>query len=137
MLNETLRDQPRNLYIEDSIEETKTFTGNISAEYGRFSGGVVNMITKSGGNTLQRLVPHHLRERQLALAHALRGDAGRGPARHQVVPTYEVTFGGPILKDRLWFFGAGRFVENNTADPALHRDPLHADDQGPALSRAS
>jgi len=50
VVNETLRAQPLNLYIEDAVEETKTSTGNISAEFGRFSGGVVNMITKSGGN---------------------------------------------------------------------------------------
>ena len=32
------------------IQETNILTGGISAEYGRFSGGVINMITKSGGN---------------------------------------------------------------------------------------
>ena len=40
------------LYIEDAIQETKISTGNISAEYGRFQGGVVNVVTKSGGNAL-------------------------------------------------------------------------------------
>ena len=49
-VNENLRGQPRTLYVEDAIQETKVSTGNISAEYGRFNGGVVNMITKSGGN---------------------------------------------------------------------------------------
>ena len=39
------------LYVEDAIQETKVSIGNISAEYGRFEGGVVNMVTKSGGNT--------------------------------------------------------------------------------------
>ena len=38
------------LFIEDAIEETKTSTASISAEYGRFAGGVANIITKSGGN---------------------------------------------------------------------------------------
>ena len=51
VLNETLRNQERLLFIEDAIEETKTSTAAISAEYGRFSGGVANIITKSGGNT--------------------------------------------------------------------------------------
>ena len=49
-MNENLRGQARNLFIEDAIQETKISTGSISAEYGRFQGGVVNTITKSGGN---------------------------------------------------------------------------------------
>src|SRR4029077_17312635 len=38
-----------NLVIEDAVQETQVLTSNISAEYGRFSGGVVNAVTKSGG----------------------------------------------------------------------------------------
>ena len=49
-VNDTQRQQPRTLFVEDAIQETKVSSGNISAEYGRFQGGVVNMITKSGGN---------------------------------------------------------------------------------------
>ena len=34
------------------------------------------------------------------------------PRIDKVVPTYEATLGGPIFKDKLWFFGAGRFQKN-------------------------
>ncbi len=50
-VNDNLFGSPQNLFIEDAIEETQVLTSGISAEYGRFSGGVVNAITKSGGNT--------------------------------------------------------------------------------------
>src|SRR5215212_1209410 len=50
VVNENLRGQPHDLFIEDAIQETTVLTGSISAEYGRFSGGVVSTITKSGGN---------------------------------------------------------------------------------------
>ncbi len=50
-VNDNLFGSPQNLFIEDAIQETQTLTSGISAEYGRFSGGVVNAITKSGGNT--------------------------------------------------------------------------------------
>jgi hypothetical protein len=50
-INDNLFAQPQNLFIEDAIEETQVLTSGISAEYGRFSGGVINAITKSGGNT--------------------------------------------------------------------------------------
>ena len=49
-VNDNLFANPQNLFIEDAIEETQVLTSGISAEYGRFSGGVVNAITKSGGN---------------------------------------------------------------------------------------
>ena len=49
-VNENLRGQPNDLIIEDAVQETTVATAGISAEYGRFGGGVVNVITKSGGN---------------------------------------------------------------------------------------
>ncbi len=39
------------LYIEDALQEVTVATAGVSAEYGRFSGGIANAITKSGGNT--------------------------------------------------------------------------------------
>jgi len=50
VVNENLRGQPHNLFIEDAIQETTVVTTGISAEYGRFTGGVVSTLTKSGGN---------------------------------------------------------------------------------------
>src|SRR5919206_467053 len=50
-VNENLRGQPLLLFVEDAIQETKVSSGSVSAEFGRFEGGVVNMITKSGGNS--------------------------------------------------------------------------------------
>jgi outer membrane receptor for ferrienterochelin and colicin len=106
-VNENLRGQPRQLYVEDAIQETKVSTGNISAEYGRFNGGVVNMITKSGGNKFSG-----------SFRDSLSNDAWRalrpmGDTKlDKIVPTYEGTFGGPIKRDRLWFFGDGRYTNN-------------------------
>ena len=51
------REPPRpanDLYIEDAIQETTVATGGISAEYGRFSGGVVNVITQFRRQSLFR-----------------------------------------------------------------------------------
>ena len=41
---------PNDVFIEDAIEETQVITSGISAEFGRFGGGVINAITKRGGN---------------------------------------------------------------------------------------
>jgi hypothetical protein len=49
-INDNLFGSPDDLFIEDAIEQTQVITSGVSAEYGRFSGGVINAITKSGGN---------------------------------------------------------------------------------------
>src|SRR6185369_4235056 len=49
--NENVRGQTLDLYIEDAVQETTTASAGVSAEYGRFTGGVVNVLTKSGGNS--------------------------------------------------------------------------------------
>ncbi|PYQ47774.1 MAG: hypothetical protein DMF59_17985, partial [Acidobacteria bacterium] len=60
IVNENLRGQPNPLYIEDAIQETTVLTGGVSAEFGRFTGGVVSTITKSGGNDFSGSVRDNL-----------------------------------------------------------------------------
>lgn len=106
-VNENLRGQARLLFVEDAIQETKVSTGNISAEYGRFNGGIVNMVTKSGGNKFSG-----------SFRDTLTNDAWRAlrpmndQKLDQVVPAYEGTFGGPIMRDKLWFFTDGKYQNN-------------------------
>jgi outer membrane receptor for ferrienterochelin and colicin len=106
-VNENLRGQPRTLYIEDAIQETKVSTGNISAEYGRFNGGVVNMITKSGGNRYSGSFRDSFSNDNWRTLRPL-----NDIKTNQLVQAYEFTLGGPIMKDRLWFFGDGRYQNN-------------------------
>ena len=51
-INDNLFGSPHNLFIEDAIQEVQVLTNGVSAEYGRFSGGVINAVTKRGGNQL-------------------------------------------------------------------------------------
>ncbi len=104
VVNENLRGQPHTLFIEDAIQETTVLTGGISAEFGRFTGGVVSSITKSGGNEFSGSVRDTLdnpywTEKSLA--------SQTTPIDH-TNNTYEETLGGRIIRDRLWFFVAGR-----------------------------
>jgi outer membrane receptor protein involved in Fe transport len=108
VVNENLRGQARNLFIEDAIQETKTSTASISAEYGRFQGGVINMITKSGGNRFSGSFRVSFVNDDWSALTPYPGDFNID----KTVPAYEITAGGPIFRDRLWFFGAGRFEVN-------------------------
>jgi hypothetical protein len=111
VVNETLRSQPLDLYIEDAVEETKTSTASISAEYGRFAGGVVNMITKSGGNEFSGTFRTTFSNDHWTALTPFEEDLPEDPRADELNMRYEATLGGPILKDRLWFFGAAR-IEN-------------------------
>jgi hypothetical protein len=104
VVNENLRGQPHQLYIEDAIQETTVLTGGISAEFGRFTGGVVSAITKSGGNEFSGSVRDSLDNPKWTEKSV---STQAEPIDH-TNNTYEETLGGRVIRDRLWFFVAGR-----------------------------
>ena len=115
-VNDNLFAQPQNLFIEDAIEETQVLTSGISAEYGRFTGGVVNAITKSGGNTFSGSGRVNFLNPAWTTPTPFEVSKGTQDTAHpdQLQERYEGTFGGPILKDHLWFFSSGRYQNVNT-----------------------
>jgi hypothetical protein len=120
VVNENLRGQPQNLFIEDAIEETTVSTSGISAEYGRFSGGVVNTVTKSGGNELEGSFRTNFTNNDWESktpVTTLQTD--------KINRRYEATLGGWLMKDRLWYFAAGRqFEESRTQQTFVTRIPF-------------
>jgi hypothetical protein len=110
IVNENLRGQPNPLYIEDAIQETTVLSGGISAEYGRFTGGVVNTITKSGGNDFSGSIRDSLTNPNWTEKSDF---AGQVDPIDDVNSSYEGTFGGRIIRDRLWFFTAGRYTKSD------------------------
>ena len=83
----------------DAVEEFRVITNTFDAEYGRNSGSVVNVITKSGGNTFHGNLYEYFRNTVLDS----RGypDTSK-PQLNQ--NQFGGTFGGPIKKDRTFFF---------------------------------
>jgi hypothetical protein len=112
-VNDNLFGTANNLYIEDAIEETQVLTSGISAEYGRFSGGVINLVTKRGGNQFSGGLRVNLTNPAWSDETPL--EESRGTERQdKVSKNYEGTLGGPILRDRLWFFSAWRRERSET-----------------------
>lgn len=115
-VNDNLFGTPNNLFIEDAIAETQVITSGASAEFGRFSGGVVNAITKSGGDEFSGSLRVNLTNDSWTAETPFEVD--EGIERPDIVnDEYEATFGGPILRERLWFFTAGRWSETTDPDP--------------------
>jgi hypothetical protein len=112
-VNDNLFGAPQNLFIEDAIEETQVLTSGISAEYGRFSGGVINAITKSGGNMFAGSYRLNLTNPKWVVETPFEVSNGTVHTS-KYNQSHEGTFGGPIVKDRLWFFTAGRLSSIDT-----------------------
>lgn len=83
----------------DSIAEFRVLTSNFDAEHGNYSGGLISVVTKSGTNQLHGSAFEFLRNTALDA----RGffDPSRAPYRQN---QFGGTFGGPIKKDKLFFF---------------------------------
>jgi hypothetical protein len=124
VVNENLRGQPHDLFIEDAIQETTVMTGNISAEFGRFTGGVVNVVTKSGGNRLSGSYRTSFTNDDW-----LATTPFKETKVDDVNLVHEATLGGPLAKDRLWFFGAARLA--GTSDGRETRPTLRPGDIDP------
>ena len=106
-INDNLFAQANNVYIEEAIDQTQVLTSGISAEYGRFSGGVINLLTKSGGNTFSGSVRLNLSNPAWNDESPL--EKSRGTKHVDKISKFlEGTFGGPVIRDRVWFFSAGR-----------------------------
>src|ERR1700727_2648304 len=121
----------------DSIEQFRIITNNFDAEYGNYSGGQINVVTKSGSNQYHGTVFEFLRNTDL-------------DARNYYSPTRGVyiqnqfggTVGGPIKKNKIFFFGDYQGTRQTIGQTQYFPVPTAADrtgslsDQEPALISA-
>ena len=107
----------------DAVQEFKVVTNNNSAEYGFRLGGTVLVQTKSGTNEIHGSLYEFLRNDKFAANNFFANAAGQDKTvykRNQ----FGATVGGPIIRDRTFFFGSYegsriRIGENNTATVPL------------------
>ena len=119
---------------QDSIEEFRVTTSNANADAGRSSGAQVSMITKSGTNKFHGAGYEYYRP-PLTAANNWFNKQAESLAGQPNIPTkvlrniFGAAFGGPIMKDKLFFFGnyeASRLSEDQqivrtVATPALQQ----------------
>jgi hypothetical protein len=84
----------------DAVEEFKVQSGTMSAEYGFTGGGVINVVSKSGTNQLHGSVYEFLRNNKLDARNTF--STVNPPFRYN---QYGVAVGGPVIKDKTFFFG--------------------------------
>jgi len=116
----------------DSISEFRILTNNFNAEYGNFSGGQVNVVTKAGTNRFHGDVFDFLRNTDFDAANYFAGGA-RGDFKQN---QFGGTIGGPIKKDSIFFFGdyqGNRQILGQTQSMAV---PTTADRTGNLMDEA-
>jgi outer membrane receptor protein involved in Fe transport len=92
-----------NVPIEDSVEEFQQLQLNMSAQYGNSAGGTVNLVTKAGTNAWHGSGWEYIRNNALDANYFFlnKNDVARAPLHFN---QFGLTFGGPIIKDKLFFF---------------------------------
>src|SRR5205085_8534255 len=90
-------------------------SAGVSAEYGRFTGGVINAITKSGGNEFSGSFRDSLDNPSWTTNNKWERENNAAAKPDKINNTYEATLGGRIIRDRLWFFTAGRYSKTTAS----------------------
>ena len=103
------------------INEVDVKTGGYEAEYGRSTGGIINVVTKSGGNDFSGdAFGYYDNDSLQANAKSVVSTAGTQAGFKR--DDFGLDVGGYIMKDKLWFFGAFDRVDNSL-DSALPSGP--------------
>lgn len=109
------------------VEEVQVMTGGYSAEFGRSTGGVFNVITKSGSNEFRGDLFGYLSDSSWSSDRTGRFQKGTAFASDTLdSQDFGASLGGPIMRDKLWFFGAIN-PSNRTTDIG-RSEPLIGDE---------
>jgi len=98
----------------DAVKEFQVIASGANAEFGRTAGGVVNVVTKSGANQIHGSLFEYFRTEALT-ANTSDGKPLKDFLRNQ----FGGTFGGPIVKDKMFFFGAVEHIRSELTRPNL------------------
>ncbi|MGI8671469.1 MAG: carboxypeptidase regulatory-like domain-containing protein, partial [Luteitalea sp.] len=100
----------------DALQEFSVQTNSFSAQYGRNAGAIVNAVTRSGTNSFRGLGFGYVRDSSMNANNFFTPGIDDGLSRKQ----FGGTFGGPIVKNRTFFFGSyqGTLQEQRPADLA-------------------
>ncbi len=113
--------------IIDDIQEFTIEADNVPAEFGRFNGGVVNVATRSGSNNFHGSLFEFFRNEALNARNYFASTGAKPEYRRNL---YGGTLGGPVLRDRLFFFGDYQGIKALIGRTVISTLPTLAERQG-------
>ncbi|MGH9955814.1 MAG: carboxypeptidase regulatory-like domain-containing protein, partial [Pyrinomonadaceae bacterium] len=112
---DTVNGGPAAQFNQETIAEFQVLTTGYKAEFGQASGAIVNVITKSGGNGFHGVASLFHRNEAFDSSNSLDQAVTDAPDLRRF--DYSVALGGPIIRDKVFFFGsAERITENRRLD---------------------
>ncbi len=102
----------------DSVQEYSIITNNFTAEFGRATGGVVNLATKSGGNEFHGTAYHFGRYSALS-SNSFQNNANGLPKPVFTRNQFGYSIGGPIVKEKLFFFQSTEWTRIRSSAPQI------------------
>lgn len=109
----------------DAVGEFRVVTSNFSAEYGRASGGIINVLTRSGANVFHGSGFGFNRISRLA-SNGFNNNANGIPRGVFTRNQFGYTIGGPAVKDKLFFFDSTEWTRVRSAGAVLSVVPTQA-----------
>lgn len=100
---------------QEAVRSTRVQTSNFDVSRGQFSGGLISSTSRGGSNARQGNFSYSLRDRDLAVEGEDPSPAAQGYTQNQ----FSGGFGGPIVKDKLFFFGALQLRRRNDVVSSL------------------
>jgi len=107
----------------DIIEEVQVIGLGAPAEYGNYQGAVFNVITRSGGNKLTVNANYYWQPNDLTGVNATLKDPETGNVvgfNRAQYRDFSVQVGGPVKKDKLWYFGGVQFRHDWFSEPGTN-----------------
>ena len=128
--NEKMTDYSAMAFLSvDNTQGFKVISNNMSAEYGRSGGGVISFISKSGTNQFHGLAYEYVRNTDFDSNEFFQNKNG-APRTAEHINQFGGTFGGPIKKDKLFFFfSLDEYRERKAASETI-TSPTDAERQG-------
>ncbi len=111
---------------QDSVQEFRALTNNVSAEFGGFTGGVVNMATKNGTNAFHGTAYEYIRNKVLNANYFFNNLTGvPKPSLEQ--NQYGASLGGPVIRNKTFFFFSWEKFGIRKGTPILTTVPTMAE----------
>jgi carboxypeptidase family protein len=102
--NDTSSNGVRPTISQEAVSEFQINRNGYNAEFGRATGGVINIVSKGGANQFHGNLYNYFRNERLDARNPFAGAMQQDPPFRRNQPGF--TFGGPIIKDRAFFFTA-------------------------------
>ena len=101
----------------DAIEEIQVLSLGAPADYGNLGGAVFNVVTRQGSNTFHGDANFYFQTQGLTGRNTTDAQDNKQPYHRDEFKDTTVQVGGPVMKDKLWFFGSFQYQKDADSQP--------------------